>query len=498
MSEASAEATPGRSPLGPLSLLASRGAIYTAGIVLSRFLSFLLVPLYTRLLTPEDYGVLELVDTADNVVVVIFSAAITDSFLRFFNDARSEAERARTTATAALSLVVVGCLIGVGGWALAPSLAGPVLRDPSRALLLRWTFAAVGFQSLIEIPLAVYRGEDRPYTYVAAVVGRYAFGLVLNVVFLVVFHLGVRGIVLSSLCSSALVATLTVGALLRRTGLHFDRALLRRVLRFGWPLIPGAVAMLGLQHSRSYVLAHYTTLSEVGLWSLGARFGMMVSLALGQPLRSAWSAQMYKVWDGEPERRSYRRIGTLFVGVFMFAALGLSAFSPLAIRVMADASYQRAALVVPAVAFAFAMREIADYFRNGLFVARATGAIAGVEPAAAVVDLCLGIVLVERFGLYGAIVTTPVVFFLYLLAMHGAVRRALPVRYEYGRMIALSALALAGALLAVLAPGHSLAGGLLRAGAIVLAYPVLAALLIFREPDERAFLARLRRRVWRW
>jgi hypothetical protein len=86
----------------------------------------------------------------------------------------------------------------------------------------------------------------------------------------------------------------------------------------------------------------------------------------------------------------------------------------------------------------------------------------------------------------------------YALAMHGAVRRALPVRYQYGRMLALTGLAVAGALLAVVSRPKTLSLGLLQASAIILAYPLLAATLVFRDPDERAFLVRLRRRLGRW
>lgn len=486
------------SPPSALRALARQSSVYALTMLVSRAMSFVMVPVYTHRLGAADYGLAELLDTVDQVALVLFASAISDPFIRHLHDAPDTRGRDRVTATAIAFLAGVGALVALAGALASPVLAAPLLRDASRAPLLRLTFAAVAFQAMLEIPLTRFRADDRPLHFAAWTLARTGLGLALNLAFIAALDLGVRGLVLSTLIASAVTATALCALTLRRTGLVFDLAILRRMLAFGWPLVPGALSIIALHHSRSYVLNHYGTLADVGRWALGFKFGSLLAQVIGSPLRNAWTAQMFVIWAGPDGHARFARALTLFVGLFGWAALALTVAAPDVIAALAPPSFARAALVIPAVAFAFALREVAEFFRNGLVLGGNTRPVAWIEPILALVDLALGVALVSRFGLTGAIAATPLVFGLYALALHQAVRRVLPVAYEYRRLAALAALAV----------GLSIVGyrGLdaprwvnlaLRAG-IIVAYPALAALLVFRAPDERAAMDALRRRLRWW
>src|SRR5579884_2732863 len=130
---------------------------------------------------------------------------------------------------------------------------------------------------------------------------------------------------------------------------------------------------------------------------------------------------MYAVWASPEGAVAYRRAGTLIAFGLAWVATAVAVFARPAVALLAPPAYARAAVVAPAVAFAFALRELGDYFRNGLLGGGDTRAIAWIEPVLAVVDVGLGVALVARYGLVGAVVVSPVVFALYALAMHAAV-----------------------------------------------------------------------------
>jgi len=481
-----------------LGALARQSSVYALTMLVSRAMSFVMVPVYTHRLGAADYGLAELIDTVDLVALVLFSSAISDPFVRFLHDAPDDRGRDRVTSTAILFLAGVGGLIALAGALASPALAALLLHDAARAPLLQLTFGAVAFQAMLEIPLTRFRAEDRPLAFAAWTLARTGLGLVLNLTFIAALDLGVRGLALATLLASAVTATALCALTLRRTGLAFDASALRRMHAFGWPLIPGALALIALQHSRSYVLNHYCDLADVGRWALGFKFGALISSVLGNPLRNAWTAQMYVIWDGPHGRERFVRTFTLFAGLFAWAALALSVAAPELVAVFATPAFASAALVIPAVATAFALREVAEFFRNGLVLGGNPRPVAWIEPTLAIVDLGLGIALVSRFGLLGAIVATPIVFALYALALHAAVRRVLPVSYEYRRVAILAGLALALGVLGYRGLDASRAVNLALRAAIIGAYPALAVLLVFRAPDERAALDALRRRLPRW
>ncbi len=469
-------------------------------MLLGRVLSLVMVPVYTHHLGPADYGLLELLDTTDLLVIVAVSAAVADPVLRHYHDAPAGRPRDTVVSTAVVTLCLAGLLASLLGWAVSVPLAARMLHDPARADLLRLTFAAVLFQSVIEIPLAVLRADDRPLRFVAWTLARSVLGFALNITFVVQLHLGVRGMALSSLLSSALACVAMTAVTLRRTGLRFDPAVARAMLAFGWPMIPGALSLIAMQHARSYVLNAYAPLAVVGLWGLGLRAGSLITSALGSPLRNAWSAQMYSVWEA-PDGRGpdrYRRAFTVFAGVYLWAAATLSAVSHELVALVAPQSYAAAAWVIPGVAFAYALKEMAEFFRGALVLGRNVRPVAYIEPAVALFDLGLGIALVSRFGLWGAVIAAPLTFAVYALALHSAARKVLPVRYEWSRVSALAAFALAVALPGMLLRTGNLAVDLAWKLSLASLFPVAAAALVFRAADERDFLSALRRKVTGW
>ncbi len=497
MSDAPYRAPAAPADAAPLARVASDGAVYLAAALAGRAMSVVMVPVYTHRLGPADYGVLELLNTVDLLVIAAFSTPLTDPVYRHVHDAPEGPARDAVVSTAVLAVASAGAATAAAGLALSPSLARVLFRAEGRADLLALTFAAVTFQAVMEVPLAVKRGLGEARAAALWGLARTSLGLALNLALIVGAGLGVRGAALSTLLASGAVAVTLCAATLRRTGLRFDRAALTRMLRFGWPLIPGALALTVLGRSRAFALNAAASPADVGVWALGYGFGALLVSVLGHPLRVAWMAHMYRLWDAPdglgPAR--YRRGGTWLVAALAWAAAALTAFAPELTRWMAPPAFAPAAMVAPAVAWGYALRELAEYFRNGLLVARRTRAIALLEPGLAALDVALGWALVRRFGLAGAAATSVLVFGTYALMMHGAARRALPVRYELGRMAACAGLALVlGAAGWGLRTGSAGLDVALKA-ALVAAVPVAQLALVLREEGDRAVLRALGARV---
>lgn len=482
---------------------AARGAArdasaYLAGMVITRILGFVMVPIYAHHLGARELGVLELLDTADLAAVTLFSAALADPVIRNIRAAPDEAARRAVTATTVLALCVLGAVVGALGIAASPLLARVWIRDPARTAALAMTFASVAFQGVLEVPLAILRSEGRAGAFVGWTLSRAVLGFALNVLFVVAMDLGVAGICLSSLLSSALFASVLGAMTLRASGIQWDTPTLRRMLAFGWPLIPGALALLALQHTRAVQLNAWCSLEEVGVWSLGARFGSLVSSTLGNPIRNAWTARMYAVWESPQGPARYVRAGTVFVALYASAALGLSLLAPDVLAVIAPSSFAPAAWVIRSVAAGYALKEVAEYFRNGLLVGGNARALAWFEPAVAVLDAVAGWFVVARWGFAGALALGPAVFAVYALGLHAAARRALPVRYEYGAMIGITA---AAVLLGLLGTSVRTGSRWIDAAAhlaIGLSLPLALLGLAARTEDGRAALRALRQRAAGW
>jgi O-antigen/teichoic acid export membrane protein len=474
-----------------LSSLGTQGALYVLTAIVARAMSLVMVPVYTHRFGPSDYGVLELVDTLDLTVIAAFATPLTDPLVRHLHDA-DETQQKTILSTAILSLLIAGMAISAVGVAFSPSLAEVLLHNRGRQWMFAMTFLSVTAQAVVEVPFARLRSEQRVRSVAFWALCRVILGLVLNLVFVVRFNLGVGSLVLSTFIASTVCALAMVLPVLRETGLRLDRRVLKHMLGFGWPLIPGALAMIALGHARSYVINTWCTLAAVGIWSFGVRFGALITQSLGHPLRDVWNARVYALWDSSDGRgpAHFARAGTWSVGLYTWAAAGITVFARELVDVLAPPSFSDAVWVIPSAAAAYALREIALYFRSALLVGRRTSPLAYLEPALAIFDIVLSVVLVSRFGLHGAMAAFPLVFAVYLVVMHREAKRGLNVRFEYRAMVALSALALCvgamGMSIHTSNPAASIAIKLL----LIMAYTGVLARWIMRDSETLHALRR--------
>jgi O-antigen/teichoic acid export membrane protein len=471
--------------------LLSHGAIYTLGTLLSRLVAFVMLPIYTRALHPEDYGIIELLDTADRVALVLFATAINGAVLRFYQTATDDRDKAAVLSTAVVALTALGALVGVLGWLAAPGLAEPLLHDPRRALLLQLTLCSAVFDAVIEVPFAWLRANGRPGVFVACSLAWLLLGLGANVVLVVLLERGALGVVISWIFSTGLLALGMTAAMLRQTGLSFSASLLRRMLAFGWPLVPGALSELALGRARSYVLAAYCTLDEVGLWALALKFGSTVSLLVGLAFTQAWSAEQYEVWRRPDGRKIFARVGTLLAFVLLFSAAGLSLLSREVILTMAAPEFAAAWALIPALALAAVLRELGDFLRSGLLAAGDTGPIAWIEPGVCVLDVALSVLLIGALGLHGALLAAPLVHLGYLLSIAWVVAHRIGLELERGPVLALFGLAIATVGLGLGLAGAPFGLQLAFRAALLVAFPAAALLLVFRRAEERALVGSL-------
>lgn len=486
-----------KAPIAPSAGAARDAGAYLAAMIVTRLLGFVMVPIYAHHLGARELGVLELLDTADLTAVTLFSAALADPVIRNVRAARDPEARREVISTTVLALCALGAIVSLIGVLASPTLARVWIRDPSRTSLMVMTFASVAFQGVLEVPLAILRADGRAGAFVGWTLSRAALGFALNVIFVVALGLGVAGICLSSLITAALFATILASLTLRDNGARFDRGVLTRLLRFGWPLLPGALSLIALGHTRAIHLNAWCSLEEVGVWSFGVRFGVQVSSSLGSPIRNAWGARMYEVWAEPDGPARYARAGTIFFALYVSAALGLSLIAPELVAVFGGRAFTAARWVIPSVAIGYALREVGEYFRNGLLVGGDARALAWFEPVVALLDAMVGWFVVRRWGFTGALLVSPVIFLLYALGLHAAVRKVLPVQYDYRAFAAITAAAVAIGVLGGQIHTRSLWIDAVLHLALALALPLALALKITRSSEGRAMILALRRVIAR-
>lgn len=466
-------------------LLAKHSLVYAAGTMLQRIAGFFLLPLYTTYLTPQDYGAKELVGMSADFVAIVLSTSISASIYRFYFARTAESERLAVISTALLLLgglsLVTLPLVAFA----APALASWLLDDPSKATYIYLALGTMFFNTLNGISFLYLRARQRSFAFVSIAILQLLAGIGLNIYLIAIRHLGVTGVFISSVISSALVFIILTVPLLRKTGFVLDRDLSRRFFSFGAPLAPAALLGFAASASGRVLLKLLGSLHDTGLYSLGIRFGTLPSAFVAKPFNSTWLPRRFEIARRDDSEFVFARIFTYFFALITLAGLFVSLASRDVIRIMANPSFHDASTVIPLLALANVVFSLHFHLHLGLMLTGHTKYFAFSQLANAIVTVGLNVLLIPRFGAQGAALALLSGYSAKNALLYFFCRRYYPLRFEVLRLakVVIAAVALY-LLLRALDTGSPLVNIVLRALGSGIGFILLLLLMRFLTDSE--------------
>jgi O-antigen/teichoic acid export membrane protein len=485
---------------GYLRRLATTGAAYTAASILSKLIAVALLPLYTRYLTPADYGAAEVMFAAIVTASILVRFGLIEAVLRFYYKDDEDPDRVVASTFAGLFwLATLGALIALPfatliAEALLPKSAAEAgqVTVGQMTELARIAIGALWVLTMFEFLLTLFRLEERARAYFVTTIVNVLVTIGVTVVLVVAAGEGARGLLLGSYGTGAVFVLGLIVYQRRRLSLVFDRALLRRLLRFGLPTMPAEASLYLLNFVDRIIIVRTLGLAEAGLYSLAVKFAQGINV-LVRGFQLAWPPLAYSIRDDDEARRAYATVVTLFVAGSAFVVTGMWLFSRWIVRALASPkffdSWEAVGLISTAVAiYALYMVLLVILGRTGRteFNLPATA-------AALATNVVLNLLLVPSLGIVGAGIALLASYLVVVALMYGFTQRLFPVPYQWRRLtrVVLTAAVLVGAGELLMPTSGAL--GLLGRAALLTAYPLALFASGFFTPGERVWLARLRR-----
>jgi O-antigen/teichoic acid export membrane protein len=470
--------------------------IYGVGGIVSRFLAVLMLPLYTRYLTPADYGAIGLLIAGSAVATVLLRAGAGNGFIRFWFDSDDPAYRKRLLRTifwfqmlmATLGLVIcVAFASEIASWL---SLDSHELSSSGTSLVI-----ATGVLLWVNVNYAqltnLFRAEQRAIAFSVATLANIGITVPLTILFVVHYGLGPLGVLVGNFSGTLIIFVVLLAYRREQLGLQFDRKLLRAVNRFGLPLIPSALALWVTNFGDRFMLVKLTpeasNLTQVGQYTLAVNIGSVMVL-LFTAFQTAWPAFAYAIEDEGAAKRAYAYVLTYLMLLASWASVALSLLAPWIVRILAPSNHNfwPAADAVPALAYS------SVFFAGFIVVTIGAGRTKNTQfnwiaaTLAAVVNFTLNLWLIPAYGMLGAAYATLIAYAVLMVVRTWNAQQIYPVPYQWRRVTAV--LVAAGALTLA---GKLLPSSLALAIGLTVVYPLSLAALGFYLPAERARLRNL-------
>jgi O-antigen/teichoic acid export membrane protein len=465
--------------------LARHSAIYGFGSLVSRFIAVLLLPVYTRFLSPADYGLIETLIALSAVLTVLLAAGVKSAFFRFYFDGEDEAGKRRVIRTSFWFTMAMGTAGLAAGLVLAGPISELLFDTGEHADLVRAAFVGLWAHVNYEQMTSLFRVEQRSIAFLIATLINLGLTVGATVLLVVVLEKGPIGVIIGNFTGTLLVYAGLLAYRRQELGLEWDRPLLREMNSFGLPLVPSALFLWALNFSDRFFLVKLSGPREVGLYAIGVRLASAIILLLAA-FRAAWPAFAYSIEDDREAARAYSFVLTYLVALTSWMALALGVLAPWLVRLLTTEEFYEADRVVAPLSFAAVAFGAYIVVVIGIGRARRTRSNWIITGAAALLSVGVNLALIPEFGMMGAAVAGICAYGALFLGMAWKAQRVFPVPYQWRRVA--TALGTAVALTVV---GRALDVPLGGAIALVAVYPLVLLPLGFYLPEE---LRRLRAR----
>lgn len=400
-----------------LEQLSRDSVIYGVGGGLSRAIPFFLLPVYTRIFSPTDYGNIEFMTVIVSLITAIIVLGMDSAQSFFFYEQKKEGkvEQAKVVSSILEWRLIWGTLT-----ILISGLTAPILNNIFFDGKLNWIYFAVAFtqglfSSLMLQSIEILRLLYRPIPYVIIGLLNSLISASLILIFVIIFKQGILGYFIGNLIASAIVAI--IGWYIVRDYINLNKlhtSWWGKLLRFGAPLLPAELAYFAMSTMDRWFIKTYHPADELGFYAVGAKFAIIFTLII-ETFRKAWWPIAMDSMHSKDGEYTFRLIGKLYVGVGVGCIILINSIVPWLVKWLTAPAYHG---VWPIISILFWQSLFYGFYligSAGIWKAKKTYITAYLITGAALINLILNYLLVPKYGGIAAAISTVISYLVWII-----------------------------------------------------------------------------------
>ena len=417
-------------------------AIYSIPALLSRGLYLFLVPLYTRVLSPSDYGSLDLLTVFAGIINLTIGLEVSQGVARFYAAERDPERKVAYASSAFWFTLTCYCVFAVVTLLFADPLSGLIMGQEGLEAAFSIGVLYISVSGIFLLIQNQFRWELRSKEYAAITMLMSLVNAVTSFCLAYRLSWGIEGLLLGMLAGNLVGVLAGVWRLRASFRFIFNSALLLEMLAFSTPLVLSSVAVWVSLYIDRMMINHFLTIEEVGLYGIGYRVASIVGLVM-VGFQGSLNPLVYTYYREAETHRQLARIFRIFLffGLMAFIALSLAASEIL--RFMTGPSFYGSAVVVFYLVPALMLSNM-YIFAPGIGIAKRTHYFVWINIGAALLNTLLNILLIPLLGIVGAALATMLNYLVVFIIQMVLSQRLYHVPHRWSSIIA--AALLAGAL----------------------------------------------------
>ncbi len=474
--------------------------VYGLSATVTRFIGIFLVPLYTRVFLPADYGIIAMITAFYGLITTFVVLGMDNASARWFYSFTQDdiGNRKRVISTWFWFQGLVSVLTAVIICLFSAELAKKMLDSQELAGLLFLVGLSIPLNTPPKVVNNWLRYQRRAWNAMTISLVTSLITIGLTILFVLVLRWGLPGVYWAQLLGLAGIVVVDI-ALLKSwiAPRYISPGMLKEMLVFALPLVPASIAAWVTASADRFILKSYVTTSQIGLYSIAATLASAVGLAT-VAFQMAWGPFAYSILDQSNARDVYSKVLSLYSLVGCAMVTGLTLFTPLILKIFTTSAYAGAASSVAWLAFS-TLSVGGTYIASlGCGIVKKSVPLSISVFIGAGVNTALNFILIPRLGKDGAAIATMLAYMLATAYLFYIGQKYYPIPYRFQDvLICLGFAWLLIGLNQYLLPGQGIGSFIARVGMCLLFIPLALLLKIVKVENIKSLsIALVRRLGW--
>jgi len=419
--------------------LSKDSLLYGFSGAVGKFVGLFTAPILTRIFTPADYGIISLMQTMVGFLVMIAGFNIVSGVFRYYYEYDDKDKRRQVLSTGLLFIIICAVLFSVLTNLMAPTISGLLnirqsnIIDTSSYDIIKYIkILSIGmFFELISINYQyVLRMTRQPHKYLLMTLTKVVVNVISIITLVVIYEFGIEGAIWSGVIANISIVIAGVYLTRKNYTVSFSTSMLWLFLSYSLPQFPAVIINWMLEQSNRFFINYYSSLENQGYYSIGLKVAS-IFLLFTFAFRLAWDPYALSIMKNKDAKQVYSKFYSIYFALIGSVAIFISLMAKPVLMVLTPENYHVAFSIVFILVWGFLIQGSNSIIAIGIAISKKTIFISYAQIMAFVINLLLNIILIPRYGAWGAAISLLGGVLTQSLAYYYFASKVYPVKYEY-------------------------------------------------------------------
>ena len=424
-----------------LKALTKETAIYGVSTIVGRFLGFILVPFYTNVFNPTEYGLFGYIYAYMAFMNIVYIYGMDAAFMKYYSLSKNQNQKKDTFSTPFIFVLMTSAVLSLIILLLQVPINSALGIPINYSTLIYYVSAILFLDGIAMVPFAHLRMRNKSVKFASIKIINILINLFLNIILVLYYNMGIEAIFISNLVSSAFSIVVLIPDILREVQFKIDKENLNRMLKFALPYLPASFAATVVQVIDRPILEYLTNVKVLGIYQANYKLGIFMMLFVSM-FQSAWHPFLLTNAKEKNAKELFARVLTLFLVVTSLIWIVLSLFIqdiaqfPLFHgKSLIGEKYWDGLIIVPIILLGYIFHGMYVNFTAGIYIEEKTKYLPAITGAGAIVNVVVNFTLIPIMGILGAALATLASYMVMSFGIFIVVQKYYKIEYEYFKII---------------------------------------------------------------